>query len=127
MVTPAIELARLPSEDPEEFDVHLLQVGGPRESGVVEALFGRVVRCDPGSVGDLSFNGDAVPTSPDVWARVLLVAPNARVVAVAVATDRAALEHSLRKFSARCTGIDDYDEAAYHFWQDRDYQRRKDS
>lgn len=122
-VTPAIELARPASEDPEEYDVHLLQVGGPRTSGVVEALFGRVVRCDPGEVSELSFNGDAVPTSADVWARALLVA-SARVVAFAVAADRAALENSLIKFSARCTRLDDYDEVAYHFFVDTDYERR---
>jgi hypothetical protein len=74
---------------------------GRQESGVVGRLFGRVVRCDPGSVGDLSFDGDAVPSSPDVWARALLVAPNGGVVAFAVATERAALEHSLCEFSAR--------------------------
>jgi hypothetical protein len=118
-VTPPIELERPPSEDPEELDVHLLQVGGPQERGVVEALFGQVVRCDPSSVEDLSFDGDAVPSSPDVWARGLLVAPNAGVVAFAVASDRAALEHSLHKFSARCTRVDDYDEVAYRFWRDR--------
>jgi hypothetical protein len=122
-VTPVIELARPASEDPQEYDVHLLQVGGPRTSGVVEALYGRVVRCDPAEVSELSFNGDAVPTSEDVWARALLVAPSGRVVTFAVATDRAALEESLTKFSARCTRIDDYDEVAYHFFVDADYER----
>ncbi|HEY6585072.1 MAG TPA: hypothetical protein VIZ29_09510 [Gaiellaceae bacterium] len=122
-VTPAIELARPASEDPKEYDVHLLQVGGPRTSGVVEALFGRVVRCDPAEAGELSFNGDAVPTSEDVWARALLVAPSGRVVTFAVAADRKALETALIKFSARCTRIDDYDEVAYHFFVDADYER----
>jgi hypothetical protein len=121
-VTPVIELTRPASEDPEQYDVHLLQVGGPRTSGVVEALYGRVVRCDPGEVGELSFNGDAVPRSEDVWARALLVAPSGRV-AFAVATNRAALEESLTKFSARCTRLDDYDEVAYHFFVDADYER----
>jgi hypothetical protein len=114
-VTPVIELERPSSEDPEEWDVHLLQVGGPRRSGVVNALFGRVVRCEPGTVGDLSFDGDAVPASPAVWARGLLVQPGGQALAFAVATDRAALEHSLEKFSSRCTRVDDYDEVAYHF------------
>jgi hypothetical protein len=122
-VTPAIELARPASEDPEEYDVHLLQVGGPRTSGAVEALFGRVVRCEPGAISKLSFNGDAAPTSPAVWARALLVAPSAQVVAFAVAADRAALEDSLIKFSTRCTRLDDYDEVAYHFFVDSDYER----
>ncbi len=110
-----IELARPASKDPEEYDVQFLQVGGPRESGVLNGLFGRVVRCPPGAVSEQSFNGDAVPTSPDVWERALLVAAWGQVLAFAVATDRAALEHSLRKFSARCTGVDDYDDVAYHF------------
>jgi hypothetical protein len=113
-VTPVIDLARRPSEEPEEYDVHLLQVGGPRESGVVDALFGRVVRCE--AVSEMSFDGDAVPASPDVWARALLVGPGGRVLAFAVGTDRRALEHSLDKFSARSTQVDDYDEVAYHFF-----------
>ena len=113
-VTPVIELERSSSEA-EEWSVHLLQVGGPRRSGVVDALFGRVVRCDPGTVGELSFDGDAVPASPAVWARGLLVGPGGQTLAFAIATDRAALEHSLEKFSARCTRVDDYDEVAYHF------------
>jgi hypothetical protein len=112
---PAIELERPPREDPEEYDVHLLQVGGPRESGVVDALYGRVVGCDPGAVEDLSFDGRAVPTSPDVWARALLLAPEGRVLAFAVATDRAELERSLLEFSTRAPRVDDYDEVAYHF------------
>lgn len=118
-VTPVIELSRAPYGEPEEYDVHLLQVGGPRDSGVVDALFGRVVRCDGAAFTELSFDGDAVPTSPEVWARALLVAPDRdRVIALAVATDRAALEESLRKFSARCAGVDDYDDVAYHFFVD---------
>jgi hypothetical protein len=114
-VTPVIELGRRPSEAPEEYDVHLLQLGGPKESGVVDALLGRVVRCDPDAVTDVSFNGDTVPTSPHVWARALLVGPGGRVLAFAVGTDSAALERALDKFSARCTRVDDYDEVAYHF------------
>jgi hypothetical protein len=122
-VTPVIEPARPASEDPDEYDVHLLQVGGPETSGVVEALFGRVVRCDPGEVSVLSFNGDAVPRSTDVWARALLVAPSGRVVAFGVAADRSALEDSLTEFSARCSRLDDYDEVAYHFFVNADYER----
>jgi hypothetical protein len=115
-VTAVIELELRPSDEPEEYDVHLLQVGGPRESGVVGALFGRIVHCDPGTVSELSFNGDTVPTSPDVWARALLSAPAGDVIAFAVAANRAALDHSLHKFSSRCTRVDDYDEVAYHFF-----------
>jgi hypothetical protein len=115
-VTAVIELERSPSDDPEEYDVHLLQVGGPKESGVVDALFGRIVHCDPGTVSELSFNGGTVPTSPDVWARALLLAPNGQVLAFAVATNRAALDDALHKFSSRCTRVDDYDEVSYHFF-----------
>jgi hypothetical protein len=115
-VRPMIELARPPRGDSEEYDVHLLQVGGPRGSGVVQAVFGQVVRCDAGAVDELSFDGDAVPTSPDVWPRALLVAPDVRVLAFAVGPDRAALEQSLEKFSSRSTQVDHYDEVAYHFF-----------
>jgi hypothetical protein len=113
-VTPVIELTR-PVGDAEEYDVHLLQIGGPRQSGVVDARLGRIVRCDPDGVVDLSFNGDAVPRSPDVWARGLLVAVRGDVLAFAVATDRGALEQSLQKFASRCVRVDDYDDVAYHF------------
>jgi hypothetical protein len=117
-VTPVIELNRAPSDKPEEYEVQLWQVGGPTGSGVVEALFGRVVRCDAAAVAELNFNGDSVPTSPDVWTRALLLSSHRKlVVALAVASDRPALEESLRKFSARCTTIDDYDEVAYHFFR----------
>jgi hypothetical protein len=118
-VAPAVELGRRPSAEPEEFTVHLLQVGGPKGSNVVDALFGRVVRCAAAAHPDLSFDGRAVPTSPDVWLRALLVAPDRELVlALAVASDRAALEESLRKFSARCPRVDDYDDVAYHFLLD---------
>jgi hypothetical protein len=117
-VTPVINLGR-PRDEPEEYDVRLLQVGGPTGSGVVDALFGRVVRCDLAAFPELSFDGDAVPTSPDVWARALLVAPDRQLVlGIAVASDRGALEESLLKFSARSTRVDDYDEVAYHFFWD---------
>ena len=113
-----IELARPPSRDPEEYEVYLLQVGGPRGCGVVQALFGRIVRCDPGASGELSFDGGAVPASPDVWTRALLAAPDGRVLAFAVGPDRAALEQSLEKFSSRATQVADYEEVAYHFFLD---------
>ena len=115
-VRPVIELGRPPSGDPEEYDVHLLQVGGPRGSGVVQALFAQVVRCDAGAFDELSFDGDAVPISPDVWTRALLVAQDGRLLAFAVGSDRAALEQSLEKFSSRSTQVDSYDEVAYHFF-----------
>jgi hypothetical protein len=120
-VTPAIELDRS-SDGHSEYAVRLLQVGGRREAGVAPSLFARVVRCDRNTVGELSFDGDSVPTWSAVWARGLLVAPSAQVVAFAVATDRVALESSLQEFSARCEDIADYDEVAYHFWVDRDYE-----
>jgi hypothetical protein len=56
----------------EELAVSLLQLGAPRDSGVVAALLGRIVRCPPHAVDDVSFNGDAVPMSPQIWARALL-------------------------------------------------------
>ena len=115
-VRPVIDLGRPPSKVPEEYDVQLLQVGGPRKSGIVGKLFGRFVQCEPGAVSELSFNGDAVPTSPDVWTRALLVKPDGPVLAFSVGPDRAALEHSLEKFSARSMRVDDYDEVAYHFF-----------
>jgi hypothetical protein len=114
-VTAAIELDRSPSNDPEELDVLRLQVGGPRDSGTVEALFGRIVRCGRSAVGDVSFNGDAVPASPDVWTRMILLALDGQVLAVAVGPDRAAIDDSLEKFSLRASQVDDYDEVAYHF------------
>lgn len=123
-VAPVIELGRPPETEPEQYDVRLLQVGGPTTSGVVEVLLGRVVHCD--TAVDLSFDGDALPTSPDVWLRTLLVAPDrGRVIALAIASDRGALEETLRKFSARCPRIDDYDEVAYHFFVDspREHER----
>jgi hypothetical protein len=117
-VTPVVELDR-PHDQPERYDVHLLQVGGPPGSGVADALLGRVVRCDGAALADLSFDGDAVPSSPDVWARALLVASDRkRVVTLAIASDRAALEDTLRKFSALCARADDYDDVAYHFFVD---------
>jgi hypothetical protein len=121
-VSPAIELDR-PSEGHSEYEVGLLQVGGPRESGLAPSLVGRVVRCDRETVSELSFDGDSVPTSSAVWVRGLLVAPSAQVVAFAVATDRVALEGSLQEFSVRSGDIADYDEVAYHFWVDRGYER----
>jgi hypothetical protein len=114
-VTPAIELGRPPSEDPEEYDVHLLQVGGPRASGRVEGLFGLLVRCDAGSAND-SFNGAAVPPSQHVWARALLLARDGRLLVLAVGADSAALQDSLQKFSARCRQVEAFDEVPCHFF-----------
>jgi hypothetical protein len=115
-------IARLTSyrtpPDALQADVHLLQVGGPRGSGVVQALYGRIVRCEPGAVTELSFDGDAVPTSPDVWTRALLVAPDGWVLAFAVGPGRTALEQSLEKLSSRSMQVDDYDEVAYHFFRE---------
>ena len=115
-VRPTIELAQAPSGDSEEYDVHLLQVGGPRGSGVVQALFGQIVRCDAGAVSELSFHGDAVPTSPDVWTRAILLTPDGGVLAFAVGPDRGALEQSLERFSSPSTQANFYDEVAYHFF-----------
>jgi hypothetical protein len=115
---PVLELERTPIDRPEEYEVRLLQIGGPRDSGVVEALYARVVRCDRDTAGDASFDWDAVPRSSEVWARAVLTSPDGRLLAFAVATDRSALEQALARFSARCTQVDDYDEVAYHFFFD---------
>jgi hypothetical protein len=118
-IAPVIELADQ-SGSSEELAVNLLQLGGPRDSGVVDALLGRVVRCPPHAVADVSFNGGAVPSSPEIWLRVLLGASNGDVVAVSVGTDPASLQASLEKFSARCPAVTDYDDVVYHFWRDRE-------
>ena len=112
--TPAIALPRPPS-DVQDYSVHLLQLGGPRRSGVVETLLGRIVWCDPEHLRDLSFNGDAVPASAAVWARTILVMPGREVLALAVATEQAPLEESLDKFAAAARSVHDYDDVAYHF------------
>jgi hypothetical protein len=115
-MTPVIDLGRRPSGEPEEYDVRLLQLGGPSDSGVVDALFGRVVRFDAAPPAELAVDGGAAPGSADVWARALLIAPDrALAVALAVAADFAALEESLRTFSVRSTRVDDYDDVVYHF------------
>jgi hypothetical protein len=119
-VEPVIDVSR-PHGEPEEYDVRLLQVGPPEGSGVVDALFGRVVRCVAGEEDDVSFDGDAVPASRAVWTRGLLVAPDrGELAAFAIATDRAALEQSLARFSDRATRVEDYDDVAYHFFEHRD-------
>jgi hypothetical protein len=110
-VPPVIDLGQPPSGDPEHYDVRLLQVGGPEGSGVVPNLHGRVVRYD----GDDP--SPDPPTSPDVWARAFLAAPGGRV-ALAVATSREALGESLRACEAGSTGVEDYDDVAYHFFFD---------
>jgi hypothetical protein len=87
----------------------------------VDALFGRVVHCPAGDDDDVSFNGDAVPASRPVWTRGLLIAPErGELAAFAIATDRAALEQALEKFTGRATRVDDYDDVAYHFFEHRD-------
>ena len=114
-----IDVSR-PHDEPREYNVHLLQVGPPKESGVVEALYGRVVHCDAGAVEELSFDADSIP-EPAVWARGLLVASErAEVAAFAVATDRTALEQSLTTLSAAAMRVEDYDDVAYHFFEHRD-------
>jgi hypothetical protein len=114
-VSAVIEIPRSSSEQPAEYEVQLLQLGGPLSSGVVENLFARVVRCSPGEAPDRPFHGGAVPTSPEVWARGVLAGMDGRVLAFAVATAHGALDEALNEFSSRCAHVDDYDEVAYHY------------
>jgi hypothetical protein len=114
-----IDVSR-PHEEPLQYDVQLLQVGPPKGSGVVEALYGRVVYFDAGAVEDLFFDTDSIP-QPAVWTRGLLVAPGrGELTAFAVATDRPALEQSLATLSQAATRVEDYDDVAYHFFEHRD-------
>jgi hypothetical protein len=114
-VAPVIALSRAPTGDPEEYEVRLLQVGAPTCSGVVDALFGRVVRCDATAIA--AFARDAVPACPDVWARALLVAPERDTgVAVAVGSSSAALDDTLSTFTASSAAVDDYDDLGYFFF-----------
>ena len=117
-VEPAIELERAANADPKEYDVLVLQVGGPRGSGVVDALVGYVARCGPGAAGELSFNGNTVPASPEVWTRGLLIGRDEGVVAFAIGSDDEVVRDSLRRFIERSTNIGAYDEVVYHFWVD---------
>jgi hypothetical protein len=117
-VMPAIDITGADRGEAEEYDVQLLQVGGPRDSGVVPALFARVVRCGPDALRD-AFNGDAVPTSSHVWVRALLCAASGDVLAFTIGTDRVALEDSLRKLTSQATEVNDFDDCVYHFWRDR--------
>jgi hypothetical protein len=117
-VMPAIDVEGAERGEAEECEVQLLQVGGPRDSGVVPALSARVVRCAPDALHD-GFNGDAVPTSTHVWVRALLRAASGDVLAFAVGTDRIALEDSLRKLTGQANEVNDFDDCVYHFWRDR--------
>jgi hypothetical protein len=99
---PVIELAD--GGTPEDYEVRLLQVGGPRGDGVVPALLGRVVR------SELTELETKPPSSPAVWTRGWLAASD-RQVGFAVATDRAALDDAL----PTGPGAVDYDDVAYHF------------
>jgi hypothetical protein len=117
-VMPAIDVGAANRGEVEECEVQLLQVGGPRDSGIIPALLARVVRCGPVAVHD-AFNGDAVPTSTDVWVRALLRAASGDAVAFAVATEGLALEESLRRLTGQASEVKDFDDCVYHFWRDR--------
>jgi hypothetical protein len=120
-VRPVIDVSRPSGGEPQEYDGRLLQVGPPKRSGVVAALYARVVHCDARALDDLTFDGNGPPASPEVWTRGLLVSSDrGDVAAFAVATDRAALEESLAAFDAVATRVEDYDDVAYHFFEHRD-------
>ena len=114
-VSAVIDLARRPSADAEELDVTVLQLGGPKRSGIVEALYGRVVRCAPDVVAEQAADLPA-PSTSDLWARALLVSPDRdRALGVAVGTTQPALEEALAEFTLPGAVPDDYREVAYHF------------
>lgn len=117
-VMPAIDIEGAERGDPEEYDVQLLQLGGPRGSGVVPSLFARVVRGGPDAAHE-ALDRDAVPSSPDVWVRALLLAAGGDLIAFAVGTDWAAIDESLQTLSASATDVESFDDVAYHFWRDR--------
>jgi hypothetical protein len=112
-VCAVVELPRLARGEPQEYDVVLLQLGGPRGSGVVDALYGRVVYCAQAGGEETSAVHD-VPASPHVWARAMLLGPD-ELVAFAVGTDRGVLEQTLGELVDRPARSEDYGEVAYHF------------
>jgi len=115
-IAPVIDFAEHDGS-PEELSVNLLQLGGPRDRDVVDALLGRVVRCPSRATASVSFNGDAIPSSPAIWARALLSGESGDVVAVAVGTDPERVQDALGKLSARCPVVADYD-VVYLFWRE---------
>ena len=117
-VMPAIDIEGADRGDPQEYDVQLLQLGGPRDSGVVPALYAKVVRGRPDAAHE-ALDRDAVPSSPHVWVRALLRANGGDVLAFAVGTEWAAIAESLQKLGAPAAEVESFDDVAYHFWRDR--------
>jgi hypothetical protein len=115
-VTEAIVLALQPTDAPLEYVAKLLQLGGPRDSGVVEAMYARFVRCRTDAIPSASaLRRFPPPTSTQVWARALLVTDTDDFVGFAVGTDRDALAGSLGELCTSSVSAGDYDEVAYHF------------
>jgi hypothetical protein len=111
-----VELARPPSGPAENYVVRLLQLGGPRDSGVLDGMYARVVRCEGDAVpSESALRGFPPPASTEVWARGLLAAETNDVVGFAVATDRHALAPSLEELCTANVLVGDYDEVGYHF------------
>lgn len=110
-VRAVIELARRPSGGSADYEVRLLQVGGPTTSGIVPVLLGRVVSGDA-----LDLPRDP-PRSPEVWVRAFLAADTEQL-ALAVGTDRAAVEASVTGAGTSVTSVADYDDVPYHFFFD---------
>lgn len=117
-VSGVIQLERPASGPAREYAVQLLQLGGPRDSGVLEGMYGRLVRCRGDALPSHSaLQGFPPPTSAAVWARGLLAADTGDVLGFAVAIDRDALAGSLRELCASNDPAGDYDEVAYHFFR----------
>ncbi len=112
-VASAVEPARPSSGEPRTYVVRCLALGGPRGSGVVDALFGRVVHRMTGAA-DVERKGPL--PSPEVWARALLVSPDDdEAVGVAVASDASSLDQALLELAGGSMRVEDYDDVAYHF------------
>jgi hypothetical protein len=97
-----------------------LQVGGPRTRGVVEAVFGRLVRCGPGAVSELSHS--TATRCPDVWARTPCRTEDtgSRLRGRRRSRGPRGLVDAVQRLLYR---LDDYEEVAYHFF-DTDYEGR---
>jgi hypothetical protein len=107
-VVSAVEPERPATGEPRSYDVRRLEFAGPKESGVVDALFGRVVHCP------LDVHDDA-PLPPDVWTRAKLALPHGNQVVAIVGSNKRSVEEAVAAFTARAKRVDDYEDTAYHF------------
>ena len=94
--------------------VRLLLLGAPRRSGVVDALFGRVVHYTSEAEADPK-QDDQLP-APDVPARAVLVSTVGReALGIAIASDAGALHRTLGGSTTPSRSVKDYDDVACHF------------